>query len=125
MQSHTVKDSNEWKFQKLCNMWTPGIYLFTSRVSDQVPTCVSWKLDPYSKGKNAFQICSTHTKGDASSSFPVIGRALHNGLLDQATLTLITPVWQTQSCYPQLLRILIQNTLILLKILYLLQDSIY
>ena len=66
MQSRTVKDSSEWKlspvvFQNLYKFWwTPDIDLFASRVSHQVPNYVSWKLDPYSKGKDAFQMCWTH-----------------------------------------------------------------
>ena len=66
MQSRTVKDSSEWKlspvvFQNLNKFWwTPDIDLFASRVSHQVPNYVSWKLDPYSKGKDAFQMCWTH-----------------------------------------------------------------
>ena len=66
MQSRTVKDSSEWKlnpvvFQNLYKFWwTPDIDLFASRVSHQIPNYVSWKLDPYSKGKDAFQMCWTH-----------------------------------------------------------------
>ena len=68
MQSQTVKDSSKWKlnpvmFQNLCkSWWTPDIDLFASRVSHQVPAYVSWKLDPYSKGRDALQMCWTHTK---------------------------------------------------------------
>ena len=127
MQSQTVKNSSEWKlnqvvFQKLCKSWlTPDIDLFTSRVSHQVPANVSWKLDPYSKGRDAFQMCWTHTKGYAFFSFFLIGRVLHKVLIDQATLILITPAWQTQSWYPQLLRLSTRNPLILPKVPDLLQ----
>ena len=57
MQSRTVKDLSKWQlnsvaFQNLCRFWlTPDIDLFASRVSRQVPACVSWNLDPYSKGR--------------------------------------------------------------------------
>ena len=75
MQSRTVKDSSEWKlntvvFQNLCkSWWTPDIDLFASTVFHQVPAYVYWKLDPYSKRRDAFQMCWTHTKGYA---FPPI-----------------------------------------------------
>ena len=127
MQSRTVKDSSEWKlnpvvFQNLCkSWWTPDIDLFASRVSHQVPAYVSWKLDPYSKGRDAFQMRWTHTKGYAFPPFSLIGRVLHKVLFDQATLILITPAWQTQSWYPQLLRLSIRNPLILPKVPDLLQ----
>ena len=107
----------------LCkSSWTPDIDLFASRVSHQVPASVSWKLDPYSKGRDDFQMCWTHTKGYAFSPFSLIGRALHRVLIDQGTLILITPAWQTQSWYPQLLWLLIRNPLILPKDPDLLQD---
>ena len=60
MQSRTVKDSSERElnpvvFQNFCKFWwTPDIDLFASRVSHQVPAYVSRKLDPYSKGRDAF-----------------------------------------------------------------------
>ena len=79
MQSRTVKESSEWKlnpavFQNLCkSWWTPDIDLFASRVSHQVPAYFSWKLDPYRKGRDAYQMRWTHTKGYA---FPPVTKAL-------------------------------------------------
>ena len=127
MESQTVKDSSEWKlnpvvFQNVCeSWWSPDIDLFTSRVSHQVPAYVSWKLDPFSKCRDAFQMCWAHTKGYAFPPFSLIGRVLHKVLIDQATLSLITPAWQTQSWYPQLLRLSIRDPLILPKVPELLQ----
>ena len=46
---------------------------------------------------------------------------LAQSLIDQATLILITPAWQTQSWYPQLLRLSNRNPLILSKVPGLLQ----
>ena len=45
--------------------------------------------------------------------FSLIDRILGKVLIDQPTLILITPAWQTQSWYPQLLRLLFQNPFIL------------
>ena len=53
------------------------------------------------------------TKGYAFPKFSLTGRVLHKILIDQAILILITPAWQTQSWYPQLLRLSIQSLLIL------------
>ena len=69
------KDSNKRKlnppvFQYLCKTWwTTDIDLFASTVSNQVPTYMSQKLGPYSKGKDALQMCWTHTKGYAFPHF--------------------------------------------------------
>ena len=60
-QSRSMKDSSEWKlklqiFRALCNLrGTPDIDLFASRVSHQLLCYISWKLDPFSKGRDAFQ----------------------------------------------------------------------
>ena len=60
-------------------------------------------------------------KGYAFPPFSLIGRVLHKGLIDQATLILIKPAWKTQSWNSQLLRLSIQNLLILPKVPDLLQ----
>ena len=68
-QSRTVRDANKWKlntriFQKICkHRGTPDIDLFASRISHQLPTYISWKLDPYSQGRDAFQISWTNKNG--------------------------------------------------------------
>ena len=67
-------------------------------------------------------MCWTHTKGYVFSPFSLIGRVLHEVLIDQTALILITLAWQTQSWYPHFLRLSIQNPLILPKAPDLLQD---
>ena len=64
---------------------------FTSRVSQQVPAYVSWKLDPSSKGRDTFQMCCTHKKEYDFPPFSLTGRVLHKVLKDQVTLVLETP----------------------------------
>ena len=65
-QSRNMKASSEWKlnpavFQKTCHRWgTPNWDIFASGVSDQVPAYMSWKLDLYSKDRDAFQILWSH-----------------------------------------------------------------
>ena len=62
LQSRLKGDSSEWKlkpnvFQALCKReWTTDIDLFALRASNQVPCYYSWKLDPFSKGRDAFQM---------------------------------------------------------------------
>ena len=94
MQSRTVKDSSKWKlnpvvFQNLYkSWWTPDIDIFASRISRHVPAYVPWKPDPYSKGRDAFQMCWAYTKGYAFPPFSLIRRVLHKVLIDQGTLIL-------------------------------------
>ena len=83
-QSRALRDSSEWKldykvFQTMCRRRElPDIDLFASRISHQVPTYISptymsWKLDPFSKGRDVFQITWIHLKGHAFPHFALIG----------------------------------------------------
>ena len=78
-QSRNVKDSNEYKlnpvvFQRTFHQCeTPDLDLFASLVSRQVPVYTSWKLNLYSKNRNAFQISWTHIQ---SYAFPPLSLSL-------------------------------------------------
>ena len=67
-KSRSVKDSSKWKldykiFQTICSsLEIPDIDLLASRSPHQVPAYMSWKLDPFSKGRDAFQITWIHLK---------------------------------------------------------------
>ena len=99
--------------QKICKYrGTPEIDL-ASRISHQLPTYISWKLDPYSQGRDAFQISWTNKKGYAFPPFCLIGRVLEKIQLDQATLIVVTPGWQTQSWYTQLMQMSINYPFLL------------
>ena len=78
------------------------IDLFASRMSHQLPTYISWKLDPYSQGRDAFQISWINKKRYAFAPFCLIDRVLEKTQSDQATLIVVTPGWKTQSWYPLL-----------------------
>lgn len=117
--SRYVRDSSEWKlnlqvFRDLCRArWTPCTDLFASRLSHQVPIYYAWKLDLYSKGQDAFQASLSHLRLYAFPPFSLIGRVLWKVRSDQATMLLITPAWQTQSWYPQLLHLSVQKPILL------------
>ena len=127
-ESRNVRDSSEWKlkpqiFQKICSLrGTPDMDLFASRISHQVPAYRSWKLDPFSKGRDAFQTRWTHMKGYAFPPFSMIGRVLKKAQVDQANLMLITPAWQTQPWFPTALQMSIQNPIMLPQVPDLLRD---
>ena len=53
-QSRTKLDPKV--FQKICRkLEVPDIDLFAFRISHQLPTYISWKLDPFSKGRGLFK----------------------------------------------------------------------
>ena len=54
----------------------PDIDLFASKISHQVPTYISWKFDPFSKRRDAFQITWTHLKEYTFPPFALTGRAI-------------------------------------------------
>ena len=114
-----LKDSSEWKlnpgiFKKICQLrGTPDIDLFASRVSNQVPAYYSWKIDPFSKGQDAFQQDWRFLRGYAFPPFSLIGRVLRKIEADQAKVILVTPAWQGQAWYPTALRLSVMNPILL------------
>ena len=78
-ESRQTRDSSEGKlssaiFMKLCQIkGTPEMDLFASRVSHQFPQYISWKIDPISQGKHAFQISWAHKFVYAFPPFPPFG----------------------------------------------------
>jgi len=120
-QSRSIKDSSEWKlcpkiFQLICKArWTPTIDLFASRISHQVPRYMSWKHDPYSIGRDAFQAPWKDLQAYAFPPFSLIPRVLKKIQDEKATLLLITPAWQTQAWYPWTLQLSIRNPILILK----------
>ena len=127
MQSQTVKDSSKWKlnavvFQNLCkSSWTPDIDLFRfqsfpsssslclleTRSIQQRQGCSSNVLESHE------MICFFPIFSNRQSLTQSFGRS-SNANFDNTT-------WQTQSWYPQLLRLSMRNPLILPNVSDLLQ----
>ena len=113
-------DSSEWVlwrhvFRNLClKLGTPTVDLFASRVSHQVAYYVVWKADPYSIATDAMSIPWTQGHCYAFPPFCLIPRVLSKIQQDQVhTVTLITPCWQTQLWYPQVLGMLIRRPILI------------
>ena len=96
-ESRDLEDSNEWKldtqvFKKIrLAHGTPDIDLFGSRVSHQIPQYMPWKLDPFSKVRDAFHISWNQICPYAFPPFALIGRVLQKVQQVQASMILITP----------------------------------
>ena len=101
-ESRQTRDLSEWKlnpttFMKLCQIrGTPEVDLFPSRVSHQLPYYTSWKIDPFSQGRDAFQISWAHKFVYAFPPFALIGRVLQKVNQDQCLMLIITPAWPGQ-----------------------------
>ena len=64
---------------------------FASRVSHQLPQNMSWKIDLFSQGRDAFQISWVHKFVYTVPYFVLIGRVLQKVNQDQCLI--ITPAW--------------------------------
>ena len=107
-ESRNWKDSSEWKlnagcFQKICKAFgMPDIDLFASRTSHQLPAYMSWKPDPGCMAVNALQQTWTHRALYAFPLFCLVGQCLRKVQADRARLTIVTPLWTSQSWFPTL-----------------------
>ena len=76
---------------KLCQMrGTPEVDLFASRVSHQLLYYISWKIDLFSQGRDAFQISWAHKFVNAFPPFALIGRVLKKVNQDLCLMLIIT-----------------------------------
>lgn len=120
-KSRLFDDSTEWKlnpvlFQSVKNHYqiTPDIDLFASRLNYQLKPFVSWGPDPEAYAVDAFSLSwISMSVIYAFPPFSVLPRVFAKILRDQAEGILIVPNWPTASWYPQMLRLLIKNPMIL------------
>ena len=97
--------------------------LFVWRVSHQLPHYISWKIDPFSQGRDAFQISWAHKFVYAFLPFALIGRDLQKVNQDQCLMLIITPAWPGQPWFPGLLKTSVKNPLLFPALKDLLKDS--
>ena len=90
------------------------IDLFASRFSNQLPSYYSCKPDPNSLGTDALQQKCYHKILYAFPPLALINKVLKKGEEEKVpSLILVTLTWQTQSWYPELLRLSVRNPIIL------------
>ena len=120
VESRCIMDSSKWVlcrhvFHNLClKLGTPTVDLFASKVSHQVAQYIAWKPDPYSIGTDAMSIPWTQGNCYTFRPFCFIPHVLSQIQQDQVhTVAMITPCWQTQLCYPQVLGMLIRRPILI------------
>ena len=69
----------------------PEMDLFALRVSHQLPHYISWKIDPFSQGKDTFKISWAHNFVYDFPRFALIGRVFQKVNQDQCLMLIITP----------------------------------
>lgn len=117
--SRSVVDRHDWQlnpevFRKIESLWGPLLVdLFASRVSHQTERFFSWKPDPLAEAVDAFSQDWTTFTGYANPLWSLVGWCIQQILNQGATIVLITPLWPTQSWYPALFPLLIDNPRVL------------
>lgn len=117
--SREFQDSSSWKLdrstfdllQQTRGPWE--VDMFADRLTHQLPKYMSWKADPGSIQTDAFQIQWGRIQGYAFPPFCLIDRCLAKVQKDRATITIVTPTWQSQVWYPTLLQLSIRHPILL------------
>ncbi|XP_031574344.1 uncharacterized protein LOC116308111 [Actinia tenebrosa] len=107
--SRHFEDGIEWdRWDRMYGF--PEIDLFASRINHQTNTYVSWKQDPCATYVDAFTVnWSQFTNSYMFPPFCLISRCLQKIYLEQATVTIIVPLWTTQAWFTRLLSLLIHR----------------
>jgi len=74
---------------------------------------MSWRPDHFSLGIDAFQLTWLGLQGYALPPFALIGRCVQKILQERSTVVLITPLWQAQAWFSALLKLVVENLLLL------------
>jgi hypothetical protein len=121
-KSRKFDDSTEWKLNHSIFLsvmdyydFKPEIDLFASRLNYQFKPFVSWGPDPEAYAVDAFTISCQDMLIYAFPPFSVVQRLLTKMEKEEATGVLILPNWPTAVWYPQMLKLLIQNPVLLPK----------
>jgi hypothetical protein len=117
-ESRAGPDSSDWQldpvvFQKIGSKWGPfAVDLFATRLTAQLLRFVSWKPDPVAE--DAFTLDWSQLAGYVFPPFALIGRCPRQ-IQQQSVpqITMVTPVWETQSWYPLLLGMIIEAPVLL------------
>ena len=121
-ESRKARKETEWTldrdlFQKAMEKIkvVPQIDLFASRLNYQIKPFVAYQPDPEAMAMNAFTISWKPYCFYAFPPFSVIQQVLQKIQEEQATGLLIVPWWPTQPWWPVVIRMLIQEPLVLPK----------
>ena len=95
-------------------MGMPAIDLLASRLSNQTEKCFHWKPDPHSLATDAMQQEWNQEILYAFPQFSLIQKVLCKIAKERVSkVILITPAWQTQPWYPNLLAMLFSQPFLL------------
>ena len=117
--SRLFNDRTEWQldksvFKKLLAIFgKPEVDMFASRLNHQLPLYVAWIPDPEAMAVDAFTQNWTEHYIYIFPPFSVIPQVLQKIEQDQAQAIMVAPLWPTQSWFPKLTKLLIQEPVLL------------
>jgi len=117
--SRQFKDSAEWMlnphiFKKLTEiLGNPNIDLFATRLNKQLSTYASWMPDPGSKHIDAMAISWVNYFPYIFPPFSMIWPVLRKMMQQSNRAIIVVPLWPTQTWFPVLLKMAIQDPLII------------
>ena len=105
IQSRIARDSSDWLldgevFHRLSLVWPVDTDLFASAWNAQLTRFAAWSPQPGALATNAFSLSWGELEGYAFPSFALIDRCLSKVTRDQATITLVCPLWPAQHWFP-------------------------
>jgi hypothetical protein len=122
LASRVFNDKTEWQLDKsifahLVSIFgKPDIDMFASRLNYQIKPFVSWAPDPEAVAADAFTLNWDNKFMYIFPPFSIIPRILQKIEADRARALMIVPLWATQSWFPKLTRMLIQEPALLPQI---------
>ena len=117
-KSRVFEDQTEWMldreiFRELYSEFKPTTDLFASRNNALLLRYVSWLPDPGAEAVDALLLDCSTLNFYALPPLCIIGKCLQKIVQDEAEGILIVPKWPTQSLFPQMLNLLIQDPILL------------
>ena len=113
--SREISSNLEWSLDSkvFCGIvsqtFVPEVDLFASRLNAKTDRFISWHPEPGAMAVDAFSLHWANMKCYAFPPFSLLPRVLSKIRNDEALVLLIAPVWPTQSWYPLLLQLLINQ----------------
>ena len=90
----------------------PDIDLFEPRLNKQLDNYISWFPDPNALTSDAFSVCWSVYSPYIFPPFSLVGRILQKIEEDKVRKAiLVNPMWVTQTWFPKLLQMLVQDPL--------------
>ena len=115
-ESRNAKNNSEWKLdvsifeEVVTHMGQPTLDLLASRPGHQLPQCIARKPQPSSIATNAFLHPCDREYSFAFPPFSLISWVLRKILQEKIDhLIIVTPRWQIQSWYAQLLKMSVSH----------------